>query len=64
MRIIVVIAGGCMQDVYADCQNVEVELLDYDNLLAEEDGAELVAMQALEAEIKEKTASGALHRIW
>ena len=67
MRVICVIDGGALQAVYSDvpAEEVDVELLDYDNMRACDceslDGkAEYEGYEELEKEIY----SGALHSVW
>lgn len=54
-RIIIVISGGALQDVYSNNPNIDVSLLDYDNMkCADENSEEYDGYVALEAEIKNK----------
>lgn len=57
-RVIIVISGGALQDVYSNNASIDISLLDYDNMkCAEEDSAEYEGYIALETEIKSKEMS-------
>ena len=65
-RIIIVIEGGMLRDVYtdADTKDIDVELIDYDNIEAicdEEEREEAEAeAESIEAEVK----AGTLKSCW
>ena len=48
-RVIVVVRGGVVQSVHSDAP-LALSILDYDNMEAEEDGAELLHYYSLEEE--------------
>jgi hypothetical protein len=56
-RIIVVVRGGLVQAVYAsNPHDVDVDVLDYDNMAAEDDPDEIQRMKSLEIETDSLTA--------
>ena len=56
-RIIVVVHGGLVQAVYAsNPHDVDVDVLDYDNMAAEDDPDEIQRMKSLEIETDSLTA--------
>jgi hypothetical protein len=50
MKVIIVVSGGTVQNVYADLPNIDVELIDIDDLV-EESGPK-AADEALEKALK------------
>lgn len=60
-KIIVVIHGGALQDVFASNPDTEVCLLDYDNMEQTEENSEEYA-EYLEFEKEIKTQN--LHQVW
>lgn len=54
MKVIVVIDHGCLVAAYSDCETVDVELLDYDNMRMS-CGEEFDGYKALEEEIESDT---------
>lgn len=56
-RIIVVVRGGLVQAIYAsNPHDVNVDVLDYDNMQAEDDPDEIQRMKNLEIETESLTA--------
>lgn len=72
MKIIITIKDGMLTGVYADSENVSVELLDYDNYEVASNDAEEYALAAeeaagyeeLEKELQAGIAAGALVSRW
>lgn len=58
IKVVVIVSGGNVQHCYAELDNVEIELIDFDNI--EFDGAE--AVQRAEARVKE--IDGTMHSIY
>ena len=51
-EIIIVIRGGLVQAVFAQNNNIKVDVLDYDNLITEDDQEVIKELEALEAKTK------------
>lgn len=72
MRIIITIKEGMLTGVYADSEDVSVDLLDYDNYYVAQDDAdkydlaaeEAVGYEELEKELQAGIAAGALVSRW
>lgn len=72
MKIIITIEGGMLTGVYADSEDVSVELLDYDNYEVASNDADEYALAAeeadwygeLEKELESGIAAGTLVSHW
>ncbi|HVS35788.1 MAG TPA: hypothetical protein VMS17_09410 [Gemmataceae bacterium] len=53
IKVVIIVSGGNVQQCYADVDNVNVELIDFDNI--KEEGSE--ALERAEDRIKEVAAS-------
>lgn len=61
-RVIIVVSGGMVQDVFADDQDIEVTIADYDNIATCDDEDQRNEMEKYIAESERQIE--ALHHVW